>query len=68
MNKICVGLLAGIAIGLLLAPAKGSETWRRLVDGLDDYKDKAADEAEDVYESGKSLVKKAGSKMNKAVK
>lgn len=63
MNKIMVSLLAGIAIGLLVAPAKGSETWRRLVDGLDEYKDKAIDGSEDVYESGKHLMKEGKSNV-----
>ena len=53
MNKTLVTLLLGIGIGILLAPDKGSETWKKLVDCLDDFKDKLKDEAEDVAEKVK---------------
>ena len=33
MNKTFLTLLVGIGIGILIAPAKGSETWKKLVDG-----------------------------------
>jgi len=61
-------LLAGVAIGLLIAPAKGSETWRRLVGGVDDYRDKVSDKANDIYESGMDTVKKGKSKMEGKIK
>ncbi len=44
MKKILFVLLTGVAIGMLLAPEKGSETWKKLVDGLDDFKGKALDD------------------------
>jgi hypothetical protein len=44
MKRVLLILLAGVAIGMLIAPEKGSETWTKLVDGLDDIKDKAMDE------------------------
>jgi hypothetical protein len=65
MNKILLTLLAGVAIGLLIAPGKGSETWRRVVDGLDDYKDKVSDEANDIYVAGMDAVKKGKSKVER---
>ena len=65
MNRFLMTLLAGVAIGLLIAPAKGSETWRRFVDGLDDYKDKVSDKAEDLYETGVDVVKKGKSKIER---
>ena len=47
MNKVLVALLAGIAVGILIAPEKGSETRKKLkagllglVDDLSDLKDK----------------------------
>jgi len=52
MNKILLSLLAGVAIGLIVAPDKGSETLRKLRDGLDDAKDKASDAAEDLWQKG----------------
>ncbi len=35
MNKTLIALLAGIAIGILIAPAKGSETRKKIKKGLD---------------------------------
>jgi gas vesicle protein len=65
MNKILASLIAGIAIGLLIAPAKGSETWKRIVDDVDDYLGNATDKAEDVYESGRKLLKNGKSKIER---
>ena len=45
MNKILLGLLAGIAIGIALAPDKGSKTREKIREGFDDFKKKAGDAA-----------------------
>ena len=57
MNRTMLTLLAGIAIGILLAPRKGSETWDKIMDSFDDLKDKAndlknkaSDKAGDLYD------------------
>ncbi|GAC1661937.1 MAG: hypothetical protein NVS9B7_29950 [Flavisolibacter sp.] len=63
MKSTFLTLLAGIAIGILLAPTKGSETWKRLVDGFNDYKDKATGEANDLYEKGKDAVKRGKAQL-----
>jgi len=55
MNKTLITLLIGIGIGILLAPDKGSETWKKLRDCLDDYKDRIGDEAEELGEKAKQL-------------
>ena len=39
MNKTLITLLIGIGIGILIAPAKGSETIERIKDKLQDLKD-----------------------------
>lgn len=39
MNKILVALLAGIAVGMLIAPAKGAETREKIMDGFNDLAD-----------------------------
>ena len=66
MKKILLVLLAGVAIGMLLAPEKGTETWKKLVDGLDDIKDKAIDEMDNLMDKSKVLIKKARAKAQSA--
>jgi gas vesicle protein len=63
MNKILFSLLAGVAIGLLLAPDKGSETLKKLRSRLNDYKDQAEDQADEL--AGKA--RKAFNKGRNAV-
>ena len=70
MNKILVGLLAGIAIGVLLAPDKGSETLRKIRSRINDYTDHAADEASDeadeLADKAKSAINKGKKKVNES--
>lgn len=47
MNKLLLGLLAGVAIGLIIAPEKGSVTREKIREGFDDLKKKASDAAKD---------------------
>ena len=72
-GKIVIGALAGVAVGALLgvlfAPAKGSETRKKIsgrsLDSVDDIRNKLADiigtsyqeEASDFYEKGRSEAK-----------
>ena len=67
MNKTLLVLLFGIGIGLLVAPAKGSETWYRLVNGFDEYKDKLSDGASDLVDQGKDALNKGKSKFQNEV-
>lgn len=39
MNKIFISLAAGIVLGILIAPAKGSETVTNIKDKLDEIRD-----------------------------
>lgn len=62
MNKLLLGLLAGVAVGMLLAPDKGSETVRRLRDRLSEYKDQVDDltsKAGSLFDKGKSKMKES---------
>ena len=43
MNKVLIALLAGIAVGMLIAPAKGSETREKIVDGFSGLTDNLSD-------------------------
>ena len=58
MKKALYLILAGVAIGILVAPGKGSETWRKLKDGFDDWKEGAMDQINDMVSQGKDLVGK----------
>jgi gas vesicle protein len=66
MNKILVGLLAGIAIGVLLAPDKGSETLRKIRSRINDYTDQAQDEADDLADQAKSAINKGKKKVDES--
>jgi len=63
MNKTFLTLLVGIGIGILVAPAKGSETWKKLVDGIDEYKNKLSDEGADLIDKGKDVLNREKSKV-----
>jgi len=45
-NKILAGILTGVAIGILIAPAKGAETRKKISDKVDE----ASDHLKDVVE------------------
>ena len=64
MNKILLGLLAGVAIGLLVAPDKGSETLRKIRSRINEYTDQAEDEANDLADQAKSAINKGKRKVN----
>jgi hypothetical protein len=51
MSKILTALVAGIAIGILVAPRKGSETRRRIIDGALDIQDDINDFIHDTTEN-----------------
>jgi gas vesicle protein len=56
MKKALYLILAGVAIGILVAPAKGSETRRKLRTTFDDWKEGAMDQVNDMISQGKDLV------------
>ena len=43
MNKVLIALLAGIAVGMLIAPAKGSETREKILDSFNGLTDNLSD-------------------------
>lgn len=58
MKKAFYLILAGVAIGILIAPEKGSETWIKLKEGFEDMKDQVLDQVNDIVAQGKDLVGK----------
>jgi Sec-independent protein translocase protein TatA len=67
MNKTLLTLLLGVGIGILGAPGKGSETWKKLLASIDEYKDKLSDQVNNLVDEGKSDLNKAKSKVQNEV-
>lgn len=77
MNKLLIGFSAGLLLGILFAPAKGSETresisntgrdlknkFNDLVDSITDKFDTLKDEAEELAEQGRQRVKSFKNEM-----
>jgi gas vesicle protein len=63
MNKTLLTLVVGIGIGLLVAPDKGSKTWKRLREGFSDLKEDAEDEVDELLHSGKKALKQGTRKL-----
>jgi len=66
MRKVFYLILTGIAFGILVAPGRGSETWRKIADFLDDLKTRTRDtindltgRAKNISDDGKAGVEKA---------
>jgi gas vesicle protein len=60
MKKAFWLILTGIAIGILVAPDKGSETLKKIKDKLDDLKDRAADNINDMVDTVRESTQKTG--------
>jgi gas vesicle protein len=67
MNKTLLALLAGIGIGMLIAPDKGSATRQKIRGKFDDLKDQAGDEISDLVDKGREVVKAGKSKIADAL-
>jgi len=67
MNKTLLALLAGIGIGMLIAPDKGSSTRKKLAGKFDDLADDARDQASDLVNKGREVVKAGKSKIADAL-
>jgi gas vesicle protein len=77
MNKLLIGFSAGLLLGILFAPAKGSETresissrgrdlknkFNDLVDSITDKFDSMKEEAEDLAEPGRQTVRSFKNEM-----
>ena len=67
MNKFLLTLAAGIAIGIVVAPDKGSKTRKKIRDGIDEYKDKATDMANDIIDGVDRTYTRVKNKFNNAL-
>jgi hypothetical protein len=67
MKKLLFVLAAGVAVGILLAPEKGSASWKKLMDGLNDIKDKATGEIKSLMNKSKTLIAKTQDKTQAVV-
>jgi gas vesicle protein len=67
MKNIILALLAGVAVGMLIAPDKGSESRKRLFGKLGDLSDDISDNAKDLYNQGKRTLKEGISKGKDAI-
>ncbi|MEO5594312.1 MAG: YtxH domain-containing protein [Chitinophagaceae bacterium] len=56
MNKVLIALLAGIAAGILIAPAKGSASRAKLVDGFNDLADKLQGKKSNMYQDALNTI------------
>jgi gas vesicle protein len=67
MNKTILTLLAGIAIGIVLAPDKGSETIKKIRRRVADLKDNAEDQADELVNKGKEAFRNGQSRFENAM-
>ena len=56
MKKVIYLILAGVAIGILIAPDKGSQTLREIKAGIDDLKDELIDQINDLAVQRQALL------------
>jgi hypothetical protein len=64
MRKVFYLILTGIAFGILIVPGKGSETWQKISDIVEDLKSKTKNTIYDLIGGVKNMAEegKAGTK------
>jgi YtxH-like protein len=68
MKKAFWLILSGVAIGILLAPDKGSVTWKKLVNQFNDLKGEASYRVNDMKDKGKDLVNQSINRVESEAK
>jgi gas vesicle protein len=64
MNKLLLGLMLGIGIGILIAPDKGTATRKKLKEGFDDLLETAGDTLDDLVDQGRQAFNTAKDKVS----
>lgn len=59
MRKVFYLILTGIAIGILLAPGRGSDSWQKVEDYFNNLKNKTKDTFSDLADGAKRMVEKS---------
>ena len=65
MRKVFYLILTGIALGVLLAPGRGSDTWQKIADCLDNFKSKTKSTINDLMEGAKNMAEEGKTKAEK---
>lgn len=67
MRKVLYLILTGIAIVILLAPGKGSYSWQKISDCLDDVKNKTKDTLNNWMGAAKNMAEEGKTEAVKTV-
>ena len=65
--KFLLGMLTGIIAGLMLAPASGSETRRRLSESANDFAETSREKAQHVSDTARQKARQAGNMASEKV-
>lgn len=68
MSKIMIAFIAGLSVGLLLAPETGADLREKLTDWLGEAADTARDTVKRGIHRGESAAEDLESRLRKAVK
>ncbi|HEX8713610.1 MAG TPA: YtxH domain-containing protein [Terracidiphilus sp.] len=65
--KFLLGMLTGIIAGLMLAPASGSETRRRITESANDFAETSREKAQHVSDVARQKARQVGNMANEKV-